>query len=289
MTERMKEGEFRITIEPEALTAPRHNRDLHIFTRDYILTTNSTKSKSKYKTISHNSNNSNKKFTNRNSDLTPKPYSHRHFHLNSDISLLNSKYKNSLKNSILHSKNLDLLQKKVKILEAEEHKFESFLCRSQELERKKIKTKNENRRQKSMVQNFMRLKEKEMKEKRSKVKDLRVEEYNRIKNSIKHRKIHSDNVALKKNKMKKKILEDLSKEKDKINEENQRKINFIKKMDDDIFKRKMENEKRKKIIMMEQLEQEIKIQEQFNKKLLGKIGKYQKTGLRKIGRLLNYQ
>lgn len=289
MTERMKEGEFRITIEPEALTAPRHNRDLHIFTRDYILTTNSTKSKSKYKTISHNSNNSNKKFTNRNSDLTPKPYSHRHFHLNSDISLLNSKYKNSLKNSILHSKNLDLLQKKVKILEAEEQKFESFLCRSQELERKKIKTKNENRRQKSMVQNFMRLKEKEMKEKRSKVKDLRVEEYNRIKNSIKHRKIHSDNVALKKNKMKKKILEDLSKEKDKINEENQRKINFIKKMDDDIFKRKMENEKRKKIIMMEQLEQEIKIQEQFNKKLLGKIGKYQKTGLRKIGRLLNYQ
>jgi len=226
-------------------------------------------------------------FSNRNSDI--KPYSHSHFHLNSDLLSLNSKYKNSLKKSILHSKDLDLLQKKVKILKAEEQKVESRLCRSQELERKKIKTKNENRRQKSLVQNFMRLKDKEMKEKKSKVKDLRVEEYNRIKNSIKHRKILSDNVALKKNKMKKKILEDLSKEKNKINEENQRKINFIKKMDDDIIKRKMENERPKIIIKMEQLEQNIKIQEQFNKKLLDKIRKYRKIGLRKIERLVNYQ
>ena len=232
-------------------------------------------------------NNKIKEFSNRNSDI--KPYSHSHFHLNSDLLSLNSKYKNSLKKSILHSKDLDLLQKKVKILKAEEQKVESRLCRSQELERKKIKTKNENRRQKSLVQNFMRLKDKEMKEKKSKVKDLRVEEYNRIKNSIKHRKIHSDNVALKKNKMKKKILEDLSKEKNKINEENQRKINFIKKMDDDIIKRKMENERPKIIIKMEQLEQNIKIQEQFNKKLLDKIRKYRKIGLRKIERLVNYQ
>lgn len=89
--------------------------------------------------------------------------------------------------------------------------------------------------------------------------------------------------------MKKKILEDLSKEKNKINEENQRKINFIKKMDDDIIKRKMENERPKIIIKMEQLEQNIKIQEQFNKKLLDKIRKYRKIGLRKIERLVNYQ
>lgn len=84
------------------------------------------------------------------------------------------------------------------------------------IRKKKIKTKNENRRQKSLVQNFMRLKEKEMKEKKSKVKDLRVEEYNRIKNSIKHRKIHSDNVALKKNKMKKKYWKIYQKKKTKL-------------------------------------------------------------------------
>lgn len=49
-------------------------------------------------------------FTNRNSDL--RTYSHSHLHLNSDILLLNSKYKISLKNCILHSKDLDLLEKK---------------------------------------------------------------------------------------------------------------------------------------------------------------------------------
>jgi DNA anti-recombination protein RmuC len=215
--------------------------------------------------------------------------SQRHFHLDTEISLLNSRYKNSLKNSILNSKNLDLLQKKVKILKAEEQKFESSLCRSQKLERRKINIKIENGRQKSLVQNFKKLKEKEMKEKKNKVKDLRYEEYNRAENRIKHRKINSDNIALEKNKMKKKILEDLSKEKDKINEENQKKINFIKKMDDDIIKRKMENEKHKKIIEIKQLEQEIKILEQFNKKLLDNIDKYKKIGLRKIERLFTYQ
>ena len=41
--------------------------------------------------------------------------------------------------------------------------------------------------------------------------------------------------------------------------------------------------------MMEQLEQEIKLQEQFNQKLLGKINKYKKTGIKKIVRLMDYQ
>ena len=289
MTKRMKEGDFKVTIEPELLTAPQNKRGFHRFTKEFILSTNYNKSKTKYKTISHNSNNSNKKSFNRNSDFTPKRNLHKHFHLTSDISLLNSKYKNSLKNSIIHSKNLDLLKKKVKILEAEEHKIESSLCRSQELEKKKLKTKNENIRQKFLIKNSMKLREKEILEKKSKVKNLRDKENNRIKNGKRHKKIHSDNLALKKNEMKQKILEDLSNEKDKINEENQRKINFIKKMDDDILKRKIENEKHKKIMMMKQLEQEIKLQEQFNKKLLCKINKCQKTGIRKIVKLINFQ
>jgi len=128
-----------------------------------------------------------------------------------------------------------------------------------------------------------------MEEKKSKVKDLRDRENNGIEANKKNKKINSDNCAVKKNEMKQKILEDLSKEKDKINEENQRKINLIRKMDIDILKRKMDNDKRKKAILMEQLEQEIKLQEQFNQKLLGKINKYQKTGIKKIVRLMNYQ
>ena len=287
MTKRMKEGDFKVSVDPELLTSPQHRRVIRMFSKEFILPDNS--SKSKYNTTSHNSNNSNKKSINGNSDLTPRSKRPKQFNLNIDITLLNLKYKNSLKNSIIHSKHLDLLKKKVKILEAEEHKIESSLCRSQELERKKIRTKNENIRQKSLIKNFRRLREKEMKEKKSKVKDLRDRENNGIKNNKIYKKINSDNCAVKKNEMKQKILEDLSKEKDKINEENQRKINFIKKMDFDILKRKMDNEKRKKTILMEQLEQEIKLQEQFNQKLLGKINKFQKTGIRKIVRLMKYQ
>ena len=64
-----------------------------------------------------------------------------------------------------------------------------------------------------------------MEEKKSKVKDLRDRENNGIETNKKNKKLNSDNCAVKKNEMKQKILEDLSKEKDKINEENQRKIN----------------------------------------------------------------
>ena len=287
MTKRMKEGDFKVSIDQKLLSSPRHRRVIRKFEKEFILPTNFNKSK--YNTTSHNSNNSNKKSINGNSEYTPRAKLSTYFLLSSDITLLNLKYKNSLKNSIIHSKNLDLLKKKVKILEAEEHKIESSLCRSLELERKKIRTKLESIRQKSLIKNYRRLREKEMEEKKSKVKDLRDKENNGIKNNKKYKKINSDNCAVKKNEMKQKILEDLSKEKDKINEENQRKINFIKKMDIDILKRKMDNEKRKKIILMEQLEKEIKLQEQFNQKLLGKINKYKKTGIRKIIRLMNYQ
>ena len=287
MTKRMKEGDFKVSVDQKLLSSPRHRRVIRKFEKEFILPTNFNKSK--YNTTSHNSNNSNKKSINGNSEYTPRAKLSTYFILSSDITLLNLKYKNLLKNSIIHSKNLDLLKKKVKILEAEEHKIESSLCRSLELERKKIRTKLESIRQKSLIKNYRRLREKEMEEKKSKVKDLRDKENNGIKNNKKYKKINSDNCAVKKNEMKQKILEDLSKEKDKINEENQRKINFIKKMDIDILKRKMDNEKRKKIILMEQLEKEIKLQEQFNQKLLGKINKYKKTGIRKIIRLMNYQ
>lgn len=226
---------------------------------------------------------------NGNSEFTPRSKRTKPFYLNTDVKLLNLKYKNSLKDFIIHTKNLDLLEKKHKILDAENHKIKSSLCRSQELERKKVRTKNENIRQKSLIKNFRRLREKEMEEKKSKVKDLRDKENNGIENNKKYKMINSDNCAVKKNEMKQKILEDLSKEKDKVNEENQRKINFIKKMGIDILKRKIDNEKRKKTIFMEKLKQEIKMQEQFNQKLLRKINKYQKTGIRKIERLMNYQ
>ena len=284
MSSCVKEGE-RIP-NPAMATAPKHKRMFHIFTNEFILNSNS-KSHSKYSTNSHNSNNSNKKSTIKSSGLTPKPKRFKNFCFDPHISLLNSRFKNSLKNSIINSKELELLHKKIKILEAEELKAENSLCKSQELKRKKNKARIANIKQKSLIQNFMKLKEKEMQQKKDKVKSLRDKENDLIIKNKQHRKIHSENIAEKKNKMKKKILEDLSKEKDKINEENKRKIGIIKKMDEDIMKRKKENERRKKKIMMEQLEQEIKIQEEFNRKLMSKINKFQKIGFMKITRLVN--
>ena len=284
MSSCVKEGE-RIP-NTQVATAPKHKRMFHIFTNEFILNSNS-KSHSKYSTNSHNSNNSNKKSTIKSSGLTPKPKRFKNFCFDPQISLLNSRFKNSLKNSIINSKELELLHKKIKILEAEELKAENSLCKSQELKRKKNKARIENIKQKSLIQNFMKLKEKEMQQKKDKVKSLRDKENDLIIKNKQHRKIHSENIAEKKNKMKKKILEDLSKEKDKINEENKRKIGIIKKMDEDIMKRKKENERRKKKIMMEQLEQEIKIQEEFNRKLMSKINKFQKIGFMKITRLVN--
>ena len=284
MSSCVKEGE-RIP-NSQVATAPKHKRMFHIFTNEFILNSNS-KSHSKYSTNSHNSNNSNKKSTIKSSGLTPKPKRFKNFCFDRHISLLNSRFKNSLKNSIINSKELELLHKKIKILEAEELKAENSLCKSQELKRKKNKARIENIKQKSLIQNFMKLKEKEMQQKKDKVKSLRDKENDLIIKNKQHRKIHSENIAEKKNKMKKKILEDLSKEKDKINEENKRKIGIIKKMDEDIMKRKKENERRKKKIIMEQLEQEIKIQEEFNRKLMSKINKFQKIGFMKITRLVN--
>ena len=96
-------------------------------------------------------------------------------------------------------------------------------------------------------------------------------------------------MANKQRELKKRILEDLSREKNRINEENRRKTDILRKIDDDILRRKKENEKRKKKIIIEQLELENKLVEEYNRKLLSKIRKLQKIGLKKIDRLINIQ
>ena len=121
-----------------------------------------------------------------------------------------------------------------------------------------------------------------MKEKKYKVKLMKNQEIERAKNIIIYRKINSENLSEKKRILKRKILQDISEEKNKINEEKKRKINLIKIVDNDIFKRKKEIEKRKKLMEKKQLEQEIKIQEDFNKKLAIKICELKKIGLDKI-------
>ena len=121
-----------------------------------------------------------------------------------------------------------------------------------------------------------------MKEKKDRVRIMKNEEIARFKNLINYRIIHSENISERKRILKKKILQDISDEKNKINEEKRRKMNLIKILDDDISKRKAEREKIKKLIKKERLEQEIKEQENMNKKLEIKIREYEEIGLTKI-------
>jgi hypothetical protein len=111
---------------------------------------------------------------------------------------------------------------------------------------------------------------------------LKSQEKIRANNIIKYRKENSENLSERKRILKRKILQDISEEKNKINEEKKRKMNLIKILDNDILKRKKGTEKIKNLIKKEKLEKEIKIQEDFNKKLAIKIYEYKKIGLEKI-------
>ena len=111
---------------------------------------------------------------------------------------------------------------------------------------------------------------------------MKSQEKIRANNIIKYRKENSENLSERKRILKRKILQDISEEKNKINEEKKRKMNLIKILDNDILKRKKGTEKIKNLIKKEKLEKEIKIQEDFNKKLAIKIYEYKKIGLEKI-------
>jgi hypothetical protein len=211
------------------------------------------------------------------SSSAPQPNRIKNF--DKQFPLLRSTYKNSLKLSISNSKELDLVRKKQKILEKELQNIKISDRASKKYKKKIDKIQCENLKQKFLLVNDKELKKKEIEKKQTKVKDLRDKECNSINQIKNHRIMHSKILSIERNEMKKKFLEDLSKEKDKINEENRKKKEFIKKLDEDILKRKNENEKIKNKIKLEKIEQETKLLEELNKKLSKKINKYKNINL----------
>jgi hypothetical protein len=202
---------------------------------------------------------------------------------NNNINLkLSSEHKSSIKNCIFYERALDLVKNQNKKLDEETHKIMSKISNSENMKRLKEERKINYKNKQIFLTKLIKEKEKEMKEKKYKVKLMKNQEIERAKNIIIYRKINSENLSEKKRILKRKILQDISEEKNKINEEKKRKINLIKIVDNDIFKRKKEIEKRKKLMEKKQLEQEIKIQEDFNKKLAIKICELKKIGLDKI-------
>ena len=202
---------------------------------------------------------------------------------NNNINLkLSSEHKSSIKNCIFYERALDLVKNQNKKLDEETHKIMSKISNSENMKRLKEERKINYKNKQIFLSKLIKEKEKEMKEKKYKVKLMKNQEIERAKNIIIYRKINSENLSEKKRILKRKILQDIFEEKNKINEEKKRKINLIKIVDNDIFKRKKEIEKRKKLMEKKQLEQEIKIQEDFNKKLAIKICELKKIGLDKI-------
>lgn len=199
-----------------------------------------------------------------------------------DILRLSSRHKNSIKTYINNERDVILLEKKMKKLDEDKRKIMFKINNSETIKKVKEERKEDYKRKRNFILNLTKKKEKEMEEKRFKVKMMKNQENTRSKNVIIYKKINSENLSEKKRLLKRKILEDISIEKNKITEEKRRKINLIKKLDDDILKRKKDNEKRRKLIMKGKLEQEIKIQECFNKQLEKKISEYKKIGLEKI-------
>ena len=130
--------------------------------------------------------------------------------MDSHLSLLNTKYKNSIKNTIINSKDLDLVQKQVKVLEAKKLKIKAIKSYSSELEEKINKTKIENIKQKSLIENLRKLKKKENIEKKNKVKYLKEKNDTLMAKSKEERSKYSKRLAKSNKVIKIKRLKDLS-------------------------------------------------------------------------------
>ena len=195
---------------------------------------------------------------------------------------LQSERKNSILNCINNTRNLDLLKNQNKKLNEERHKIKTKINNSENAQKLREQRKIDYIKKKNYLSTIIKEREREMKEKKDRVRIMKNEEIARFKNLINYRIIHSENLSERKRILKKKILQDISDEKNKINEEKRRKMNLIKILDDDISKRKAEREKIKKLIKKKRLEQEIKEQENINKKLEIKIREYEEIGLTKI-------
>jgi len=203
------------------------------------------------------------------------------------ITLLNSQYKTSMKNSIQYKKDLELLQKKMKIWKAEEHKIEYKQNLTEILKHKEDEIRQKNKIKKLLAEDFKKKKQKEIESKRHKVRNLRENENKKAIEKLRHSKANSENLANEIRVRRQKLSEDIIKEKKRISEEKRIKRNNLQMVDDYIQKRKKEIEKRKQMIYIEQMEKEIKLQEDYNNKLKGKILKYRRVGINRIIKFIN--
>ena len=137
----MKEGD--IIPNHNLSTAPRHNRIIYKFKREFNLNPKNNISHSKSIKKNNNMNYKNNTNNNQNLQYTPKPIKTKD--LDNHLSSLYSIYKDSIKKAIINTKDWDLLQKRIKKREAEEMEFKNSEYNSKQLKKKKKKTESENK------------------------------------------------------------------------------------------------------------------------------------------------
>ena len=126
---------------------------------------------------------------------------------NNNINLkLSSEHKSSIKNCIFYERALDLVKNQNKKLDEETHKIMSKISNSENMKRLKEERKINYKNKQIFLSKLIKEKEKEMKEKKYKVKLMKNQEIERAKNIIIYRKINSENLSEKKRILKRKIL-----------------------------------------------------------------------------------
>lgn len=259
-------------------------------TKKKFNTNSNSNSNTKSSGINNNSNNSsnNKKNsitinpdsnTNRNTPLNHNRYKSALERLNTSITLLNSEYKRSLRESIENMKKFELTKNKANILQAEKFKNYSIAFHKKNTLSQNLKNKEQLEKNKAIKQKIISDKEKEKQLNYEKVQLLRMKENQRLENIKNNLYIEREKKTKFKNERKMKLKEEINKEKIRKMKDNKLKIKSIKDMDKLIIEKREKNEEIQKKKMKKELEDKIKLINLQNLKLNRKIDDYLRISL----------
>jgi hypothetical protein len=202
-----------------------------------------------------------------------------------DISFLNNKLKENMKDRIIKENAICLLKNKLKMLSMEENKTQNKILNVKNSQREILKIKEERRKSQKILERNKQLKEEEIKKKKEQIKTLRMKD--RQNSQIKKRQYENNKEINGKEIFceRRRNEDSIKKEKEKDFCEKREKILKIK----ELIKEKKKKKLLKELIEQEQLKRDLQIkvnqQEKYNKILSKEIEKYQLQGLKAIERI----
>ena len=205
--------------------------------------------------------------------------------LKKDISFLNNKLKENMKDRIIKENAICLLKNKLKMLSMEENKTQNKILNVKNSQREILKIKEERRKSQKILERNKQLKEEEIKKKKEQIKTLRMKDRQ---NSQIRKRQYENNKEINGKEIfceRRRNEDSIKKEKEKDFYEKREKILKIK----ELIKEKKKKKLLKELIEQEQLKRDLQIkvnqQEKYNKILSKEIEKYQLQGLKAIERI----